>query len=43
MTNAAKKYNLSTGNLCSCCKGKVKYVGKLNDGTLLKWEYYYND
>lgn len=37
---ACNKYNLLSGNLSGCCKGKRNYCGKLNDGTKLEWCYY---
>ena len=39
MTEASKKYNTGR-HISSCCTGKRKYAGKLEDGTKLQWEYY---
>lgn len=36
----AEKYNVSQANVFKCCKGKVKSVGKLEDGTPLVWMFY---
>ena len=38
-TEARKKYNTGK-HISSCCTGKRKYSGKLEDGTKLQWEYY---
>ena len=39
--DAANYYNISnSANITSCCKGKLNYCGRLEDGTKLKWEYY---
>ena len=43
---ASNYYNVSQGNISSCCKGIYKSAGKLPDGTKLQWEYlenYYNE
>lgn len=40
MKQACKKYNMHTGNITRCCKGKRKHCGKLPNGTKLKWMYY---
>ena len=37
-TEAGKKYNTGR-HISSCCTGKRKYAGKLEDGTKLQWEY----
>ena len=37
-TEAGKKYN-TRSHISSCCAGKRKYAGKLEDGTKLQWEY----
>lgn len=39
MEEARKKYNTGK-HISSCCTGKRKYAGKLEDGTKLQWEYY---
>ena len=33
-------YVLSYSNISSCCAGKLKSCGKLEDGTPLRWMYY---
>ena len=40
MKDASKKYNISSGGLTDCCKGKIQHCGSLTDGTKLKWMYY---
>lgn len=41
LVEARDYYNLkSVGNICSCCRGKMKSYGKLEDGTRLTWAYY---
>ena len=36
----ANFYNIkSKGHISSCCRGKRKHCGKLQDGTKLKWKY----
>lgn len=32
-------YNTDCGNICSCCKGRLKSSGKLSNGTKLVWKY----
>ena len=40
MSDACKKYPfIDMSNLVKCCKGKIKYCGKL-DGTPLYWKYF---
>ena len=44
LTEAGKKYNIGNGDICKCCKGKIKYRGRhpiTNEP--LKWEYYNED
>ena len=36
---AAEFYSIGRRSISSCCRGKIKTSGKLNDGTKLKWEY----
>ena len=36
---AAEFYGIERRSISSCCRGKIKTSGKLNDGTKLKWEY----
>lgn len=36
---ACRKYGLNHSHICSCCKGKRNYHGKLPDGTKLRWKY----
>ena len=36
---AAEFYGIERRGISSCCRGKIKTSGKLNDGTKLKWEY----
>ena len=36
---AAGFYGIERRGISSCCRGKIKTSGKLNDGTKLKWEY----
>lgn len=36
--SAAKKYNVDASSLCKCCKGKIKYCGKLDNQQLI-WQY----
>lgn len=41
LTAAAQKYNINNGDICSCCKGKIKYRGKHPiTGEKLIWRYY---
>lgn len=41
VSEASEHYKMkSKGNISSCCKGKLKHCGKLEDGTKLEWEYY---
>ena len=38
---ASNYYNIkSYSNISSCCTGKLKACGKLEDGTSLQWQYY---
>jgi predicted transcriptional regulator len=39
ITEASRKMNCSDPHISSCCKGKRKTCGKLEDGTKLHWEY----
>ncbi len=39
LSEAHNKTGVSVGNICSCCKGFLKFAGKLQDKTKLKWEY----
>ena len=36
---ACEKYNIGSGSICACLKGKYSYAGKLPDGTKLHWKY----
>lgn len=36
---AGKYYNVLPANISSCCTGKLKTCGKLEDGTRLTWKY----
>ena len=39
--DAGRKYNVDQGNICVCCKGKLKSCGKHPDtGEKLVWSYY---
>lgn len=38
--SGADFYNLDTSSMTKCCKHKIKYSGKLSDGTKLVWKYY---
>ena len=41
VTEGAKYYNVkSASHISSCCKGRYKSAGKLEDGTKLIWMYY---
>lgn len=41
ITEAGYFYNIKSSNhIGSCCNGRRKYCGKLEDGTKLKWMYY---
>lgn len=41
ITEGAKYHNIkSASHIISCCKGKYKSAGKLEDGTKLVWMYY---
>jgi hypothetical protein len=42
ISQAAEYYGLekSRNAISGCCKGKHKYIGKLEDGTRLQWKYY---
>jgi hypothetical protein len=33
-------YNIKSPHIYDCCKGKIKYSGRLEDGTPLFWQYY---
>lgn len=35
----ANYYKITRGNIASCCKGRIKYCGKLPNGTTLVWKY----
>ena len=37
--DASDHYNVAHSNISKCCKGKLKSVGKLQDGTKLRWKY----
>lgn len=36
---ASEYYNIDKSSIAKCCKGKIKYCGKLSDGTKLVWRY----
>ena len=36
---ASEYYNIDNSGIAKCCKGKIKYCGKLSDGTKLVWRY----
>lgn len=38
-TEASKKYSIHQGTISNCCRGRLKYAGKLPDGTKLHWKY----
>jgi hypothetical protein len=41
ISEAAKFYNIiGRSHISGCCRGEHKYIGKLEDGTELKWMYY---
>lgn len=42
ISKAKKYYNLpnQSSSISRCCKNKLKYTGRLSDGTQLKWMYY---
>ena len=40
ISEAKEYYNINGANISTCCKGKRKYCGKLEDGTPLEWMYY---
>lgn len=37
--NAGKQYGIETSGIVRCCQGKLKWSGKLPDGTKLIWQY----
>lgn len=37
--DGVRYYNLPSNNIIACCRGKIKYSGKLPDGTRLVWGY----
>ena len=39
VTEASNYYNVSNGNISSCCRGTRKSTGELQDGTKLQWKY----
>ena len=39
---ACNYYNVSQGNMSSCCIGTRKHAGRLSDGTKLQWKYLEN-
>ena len=39
VTEASNYYNVSKGNISSCCRGTRKSTGELQDGTKLQWKY----
>lgn len=39
LKDGAKYYNISDSGITSCCKGRLKTSGKLEDGTKLVWRY----
>ena len=43
VTEASNYYNVSKGNISSCCRGTRKSTGELQDGTKLQWKYSEND
>ena len=36
---AGDYYNIAMTNISNCCRGKFKYIGKLQDGTKLQWKF----
>lgn len=40
LTEASVKYKLDISSITKCCKRKIKYHGKLKDGTKLIWLYH---
>lgn len=42
ITKASEFYKISASGISNCCNYKLKYFGKLSDGTKLQW-IYYND
>lgn len=38
--DGAEEYGCTRQHISKCCNGKIKYCGKLNDGTPLVWAYY---
>lgn len=38
---ASDFYNVDSSSISKCCRGKIKYSGKLEDGTKLVWSYFY--
>ena len=36
---ASEYYNIDNSGIAKCCKGKIKYCGKLSNGTKLVWRY----
>lgn len=42
ITEAENKYGVANSNICKACVGKYSYAGKLKDGRLLKWRYYFD-
>ena len=40
IADAGRKYNIGTGDICSCCRGKLKSAGKHPvTGEKMVWEY----
>lgn len=40
IVDASDYYNIGVSSISKCCRGKISYGGKLQDGTKLKWMYY---
>ncbi len=40
MMDVKRIYNIDNSSIAKCCKGKIKFAGKLEDGTKLHWMYY---
>ena len=39
IVDGARYYNCNSDSITSCCKGRYKSCGKLEDGTKLQWKY----
>lgn len=37
--DGGKYYNIDNSSISKCCRGKIKFCGKLSDGTKLTWKF----